>query len=73
MLLVGHGGSFTGGSAGDDRVCASCDLLLYQFLQLIIIYFSIFLKRRNQCNASSFKNSHSYLLLFHIISFIFGK
>ena len=57
MLFMGHGRCLSCSSAGNDRIGTACDLLLYDLLQLIVIYFSVFLKRRNQRNASSFKTA----------------
>ena len=68
MLLMGHGGRFSRGPAGDDGIGASRDLLLQKLLQLTVVYLPAFCKRRYKGNARSFKNSHDTILLMVFLS-----
>ena len=57
---MGHGGGFACGTAGNDGVCASCNLLFYDLLSLVVINLSICLKWCDQCNTGAFINCHVF-------------
>lgn len=64
---MAHGGSFSCGSADNDGIRTSGNLLLHDFFQLFVVNFPIFLKWCYQRNACSFKNSHNLFSPFLLI------